>query len=142
VTPALLALALLAQPEAQVSRRAARELVSASLAAEQAHGVPTGLLVAVALAETGGRARTRRERHGCSVGPWQLYLPGCPEAAVWALQAAGLAAQAHGAAWLLAARRRSQGCPWRGYNPGSRGWCRRVEEIHRRLLAYRGAPDA
>jgi len=143
MTPALLALAILAQPETSraVGPRTARQLARACIRAERRHGLPPGLLCAVALAETGGRSRIRRYGRDCDVGPWQLRVPGCPGAVVRIMTRAGIEAQAEAAAWLLRIRRDPAGpCPWWRYNPGSRRWCKKVMDIQRRLTRVR--PDA
>lgn len=141
MTPALLTLAILAQPECHLSPPAARRLAQASLAAGARHGLPAGLVAAVACAESGGRRvvayRRGKGRLGCDVGPWQLHVPGCPGAVARLLMRAPLRDLAEASAWLLAARRDPAAtCPWWRYNPGSVTWCGRVMDIYRRIVAY------
>ena len=135
MTAALLALAMLEQPECHVRGRALRQLATACRAAEVAHQLPAGILCSVALAETGGRWKVRREKGGsCSVGIFQIYLPGCPSAAVRILRGSSTSTHADAAAWLLRLRWRPKSrFPWAAYNPGSKRWRVRVGAIWGRI---------
>lgn len=116
--------------------------------AEVSHGLPPGLLAAVVMHESNGHASlVTPERHGCSVGLGQVYLPGCLATLRRRLQDAptNLAA----AATLLGAARRRCAHPgakpghnrccrphWlQGYNCGSPGYAERVLKRWRRMVS-------
>jgi len=139
---ALLLAAYLAHPARVAPPADALEVGHAALEAEARWQLPAGILLAVILAEAGGRARlVTRERHGCSVGPAQVYVPGCHRARVQRLLV--LAVNLDRAGALLAGSRRlcGQHARWRacrthwvgGYNGGSPGYAARVVAIWRRI---------
>lgn len=140
---ALLALAMAAQPEYALRGSQARSLASEILLVERAHGLPSGLLAAVVLAESGGRSvvvrGTGRGKRGCDVGLAQIHLPDCPLALVGIMlrRLNNLEAGAIILSWSMRWCQ-GRGCPcpgWR-YNPGSRAWCPRVMEIWGRLRNF------
>lgn len=142
--PWLLA-ALLAQPEAHIGPQSARALIQASQVMESRFRLPAGLLVAVVLAETGGRdvvARGRgKGRRGCDVGVAQIHVPGCHRSAVAAVRPLlqNLKKAAKILNWSRTRCRKSPSwpgcrqCIWGRYNPGSSTWCLKVLEIWGRL---------
>jgi len=62
VTAALLALAALAQPQCRATPWEMQAISEEAERASQRHGLPVGLLVAVVLAESGGRNLISRRR--------------------------------------------------------------------------------
>lgn len=150
MTPLLLALAMLAQPECRVTRGRAELLAAEVLRVERRHHLPPLLMAAVVLAESGGIPLVARGRGkgglGCDVGPAQVHLPGCrPAARLAALAAPGRNLEA--GAMVLSRSRRL--CSWRAswavcrrsrwalYNAGSPGWWPRVAQIWARLRAWK-----
>jgi hypothetical protein len=145
LTPALLALALLAQPEARISPARAELLAHELARVELRHHLPPLLLAAVVLAESGGRSLVLPSRGGCDVGPAQVHVDGCAPARVAALLPPGRSLEA-GALVLDRSRRLCAQRPrWRPcrvsryslYNAGSSGWWPRVAAIWYRLRAWR-----
>ena len=152
MTPHLLALAMLAQPECHVGRTRALTIATEALRQEVRYDLPRGLLVAVVLAESGGRkivARRRgKGRRGCDSGEAQIHIPRCDERRLRRLlvlstnlaEAARLLAQSR----QTCQRRSLTPCEiseWALYNAGSRGGWPRVERIWERLQSHR-APQS
>lgn len=138
-----LAAAVLAQPECMMSDGEALRLVAVASNAEKRHGLPAGLLVAVALAESGGKRRlVSRHRKGCDAGAGQVHVPGCHSGRLERLLQ--LSVNLDASASVLAKSRarcarspRLRFCkisPWAGYNAGSPRWWPRVYSIWRRLM--------
>lgn len=138
MTAALLALAMLEQPECHVRGRALRQLATACRAAEVAHQLPAGILCSIGCVETGGRwklARWRgKDRRGCDVGIFQLHVSGCESAVVGIMRLAPLPTCAGEAARLLKSRWMPRHrYPWYRWNPGSKRWRVRVASIWGRI---------
>jgi len=149
MTETLLVLSFLAAPERLVPEREVRELVAVARAAEERHHLPLGLLLAVVLAESGGRRNlvvrwTGKNRLGCDTGAGQVHVPMCEQERVRRLlllsvnldRSASLLARSERRCLSdkrphLRACRRS---PWALYNAGSTRWWPRVARIWRRLL--------
>jgi hypothetical protein len=143
--------AFLAQSECHVGPQQAQEVVRAAQVARVRYGLPEGLLLAVVLAETGGRdvmARGRgKGRVGCDVGVAQIHVPGCFPDKVAQVRPLlqNLIKSAEILSWSRSRCSKSPGwsgckyCLWGRYNPGSRTWCKKVLRIWERL---RRAPNA
>lgn len=115
-------------PEASTSRAGTRA------------GLPPGLLAAGVWHESRGRNLVRLHRHGCDVGPAQVYVRGCSTLTVaWMLSpranlAEGARILATSARTCRADPRRlgCRWCIWGRYNPRSPGWCAAVLDRWRR----------
>jgi len=139
---AVLLAAYLAAPQRVAPEAEARAVGVEALRAEESWGLPAGLLLATILAESGGRRRlVTRERRGCSVGPAQVYVPGCHRERVQRLLVLSTNLTRAGAL-LDGSRRRCERHPrWRAcrrweyglYNSGSSTWSSRVLAIWRRI---------
>jgi len=131
------AVALLALLAAPAGARVPARLVAQ---AEARAGLPAGLLASVVWVESRGLNLVRLHRHGCDVGPAQVYVPGCsPLAVAWLLDPrANLRAAAQVLVWsrmaCTATPRRigCRWCVWGRYNSRSPGWCARVLSRWRR----------
>lgn len=140
MTPAILVLAMLSQPECRMTRDQAEQLAPIILAEERRWQLPNGLLAATVLAESGGRNIVVRHRHGCDTGPGQVFIPKCNSRMVWLLRRprVSLTVAASILDWSRARCLADHRGPCKRsvfahYNAGSRGWWRRVERIWRRL---------
>ena len=147
--------AVLAHPARRCARQTCARVVRLALAAERAHGLPGGLLVAVAGAESGWRPsvmgwRRGRGRRGCDVGVAQIHVPDCLPHLVRLIRPLGENLRA-GAYLLMRSRERCAApappaacrrCPAALYNSGSATWCGRVQAIRRALLAPQEVPGA
>jgi hypothetical protein len=136
---ALMALALLAQPECRVGSRQAALLAKHIVAAEEKYDLPSGILAAVVLVESAGRnvvSPVRRDG-------WRDHGPAQIHSAPSSRKARDLRANLLEGARLLAASRSTcaarpgapgcKHCPWGRYNAGSTRWCVKVLEIYHRL---------
>ena len=160
MTPALLAMAILAQPECHMSEMQARRMAAYILTVEREFKLPTGLLASVVLAETGGRnvvARGRgKGKRGCDVGVGQIHVPECRKSLLTRYlnlrenlrQAATILTWSRsfcrdrGA--LLRGDKRCRRSIWGRYNPGSAEWWPKVRSIwHRiRLVTSERRPES
>lgn len=139
----LLALAMLAQPEAQASKIQFQRIAKAIIPVAQKYQLDPSLLAAIALAETGGRNmvayRRGRYRRGADVGVFQIHChrarPRCIRRYLNVRQSVTEAAYI-----LSLGRRLCQQPPdnykrickrgfWARYNPGSASWARRVKAL-------------
>lgn len=147
----ILVASFLAQPQCRVGPDRARAIVEAAQHSRVQFRLSEGLLLAVVLAETGGRdvvARGRgKGRLGCDVGVAQIHVPGCAKRDVDLVRPL-LQNLAKGAQILSWSRSRCvkyprwygcKYCRWGRYNPGSRTWCKKVLRIWKNI---RGAPNA
>jgi len=144
MTAAVLALAILAQPECRIQPDQARTLARVSLAAEREQELPSGLVAATVLGEAWGLDLVSRHRHGCDVGQAQIKVPRCDWTVISMIRPQQInlrisALKLHRSRvkcrrWphLPACKR----CIWGLYNPGSKRWCRRVMDIWRRIKAH------
>lgn len=145
---AILALAILAHPNNLMTPRQVSYLLVESKRIEEKYHLPESLLVAVVLAESGGRlivARGRgKRRAGCDVGPAQVHVPGCESSRMRRLLvlSVNLEESAKILKWSeskcvarpeISACRRSR---WALYNGGSKTWWARVEAILDYLRGY------
>ena len=147
MTAALIALAILAQPEALCSKRVAQRLGRVSVQVEQEFKLPSGLLAAVVLAETKGLNRIRRRGNACDCGYAQVRCRPCTAKCKKRLMS--MRGNLRAAARKLAISRKVCGerprapgckqCIWGRYNAGSRRWCPTVMDFWKRLKAYQGA---
>lgn len=140
MNPTLLALALLSAPESNLGQDEALALAGYVLEAERRYHLPHLLLAAVVLHESGGRSVVAHHRHGCDVGPAQVYVPGCQARMRWLLsdQRLNVMAGARLLSWSRSRCRRHPVGPcrrskWALYNGGSSSWWPAVERIWRRL---------
>lgn len=148
VTPTLLALALLSAPESHLKPDEALALAGSVLDAEKRYHLPPMLLAAVVLHESGGRHITAHHRHGCDVGPAQVYVPGCQARMRWLLSDQRLNVMA-GARLLSWSRARCRSRPvgpcrrseWALYNGGSSSWWPAVNRIWKVLRHAAGIPS-
>ncbi len=135
----------LAQPECTVTSRTARSVIVEALRREKKENLPTGLLVAVILAESGGTpGAIGYHRHGCDVGAGQIYVSKCDIRRV--RKFLDLRANLKQAARILVWSRRecTKHPNWRGckpslhglYNSRSKTWGPRVLRIHKRLIKW------
>lgn len=130
----------------------ARALAPAIVWTSQRHAVAADLLAAVVLVETAGSCRLdafRRERLGCSVGPFQIYCPGCRRSCVRHHSGrSGLRHAANRAGRILELGRRlcaggsrrwycRRGQWFARFNPGSRRWASAVDATRWRVRASR-----
>ena len=146
MTPTLLALAMLAQPECLIKRPQMVRIASLVLKVERHYGLPSSLLAAVVLTETGGRnviaAGRGKQKMGCDVGIAQIHVPYCDQRLV--NRYIDIEKNLKRSAYLLLLSKRKctqrpnfPGCSvsiWGRYNPGSRRWARRLLDIHSRIL--------
>lgn len=146
MTPALLTLALLAQPECRLSEDQARQLAPLILQAESRYQLPDGLLAAVVLAESGGRWQVSAPRHdrGRDHGPAQIHLGPATRPVHDPRTLAGNLLEG---ARLLARSRdlclqhpRWKPCRnggyWALYNANSERWPHRVQRIWERIIEH------
>lgn len=144
MTPTLLALAILAQPECRSGPLTASLLARESTRIEARLKLPRGLLAAAVLAESGVSARVRVDRRGCDVAWAQVRCSPCRPSCVARLlpMRANLTASARKLARsrvVCTVRPWTKGClvcKWGMYNPGSVSWCIKVLTIRRRLLRH------
>jgi hypothetical protein len=141
----LLAMAILAQPQTRCGHRQARELAEHSIRLEREYRLPPGLISAVALAESGGRARLVIHHRGrCEVGLGQIRVD-CDQRRVTELKR--IDRNLEEAARLLDASRRKCakhpewascrlpfGSEFGLYNANSKTWSLRVKRIRNRIL--------
>ena len=146
----LLMLAMLAQPEASVSKAQMHRIATSIIPEARKHSLDPTLLAAIAIAETGGRnlvAHGRgKNRAGADVGVFQIHCPharpACIERYRDARQSAAEAAQI-----LVLGRRLCVSPPksyrkvcqrgfWARYNPGSVRWARRVRKLWGRIRDF------
>jgi hypothetical protein len=138
MTAALLALAALAQPQCHARPWEMQRISEEAERASQRHGLPAGLLVAVVLAESGGRNIISRRRRcgGRDVGVGQIHAHDAQRFRRLLVLATNLD---RAAAILAASRRRCAAtacrCREAHYNwNGRTRWCRRVHRIWRELM--------
>jgi hypothetical protein len=150
MTPTLLALAMLAQPDVRVGRTEARRIASVILTVASEHELDPSLLAAIVIAESGGRNivayRRGRGRRGADVGVFQIHCPRARPSCVGRYR--GLEASAREAARQLTRGRRrcedptrssSRMCRegfWTCYNAGSRIWPGRVRRLWDRIKRH------
>ena len=147
---AILALAMLAQPETLAGRIQMHRIARAIVPVAQKHRIDPTLLAAVAIAESGGRNlvayRRGKQRRGADVGVFQIH---CPKARPHCV--ARFRDLRHGARraaqLLLRGRRMCKNPPpgyrkvckrgyWARYNPGSSRWAHRVKDLWGRIKLW------
>lgn len=154
----LLLLASLAQPECLVSERKMTHLVAESRKVENKHNLPRGLMMAVVLAESGGRKVVGyfrgENKTGCDVGEAQIHVKKCKRDRMQRLLVLSTNLDV-GAKLLSESRKKCELHPrWaackRGefalYNEKSKSWWGRVKNIwqnieekeNEKLLSMRG----
>ena len=145
MTPALLALALLADPAYRAPMWQAQELAEEVRAVEVRYGIPAGLLAAIVLAEAGGTRNIisrRRYNGGRDYGAGQVHAlnPSRRRLALLLTLSTNLdrAGQLLASSRSRCARHPRWAACRRGefalYNAGSRTWAGRVRRIWTRLL--------
>lgn len=141
---ALLTLAALAEPSCRVGPARMQAIVAEADRASRRHGLPVGLLVAVVLAESGGRNIISRRRFngGRDIGPAQVHVHAHDPQRLRRLLALSTNLDT-GASILASSRSRCARHPgwaacrrseWALYNANSKTWAPRVLRIWRRLL--------
>lgn len=152
MTATLLALAMIAQPEAQVGRKQALQIAKVIIPVARHKRLDPTLLAAIAIAESGGRNRVAyrrgRGRKGADVGVFQIH---CRESRFSCItryldpqQSAKEAARI-----LVLGRRLCLNPPaayrtmcrrgfWARYNPGSRRWAQRVKRLWQGIRSHLG----
>lgn len=139
----LLALAMMAQPEAQAGKVQFQRIAKAIIPVAQQYKLDPTLMAAIAIAETGGRNMVAyqrgRHRKGADVGVFQIHCrrarPRCIKRYLSVTQSATEAAN------ILTLGRRICQKPspgykrvcsrgfWARYNPGSARWAKRVKAL-------------
>jgi hypothetical protein len=146
---ALLALAMLAQPETLAGKIQMQRIARAIVPVARKHQLDPTLLAAIAIAESGGRnlvARRRgRGRRGADVGVFQIHCPKARPACIRRYR--DISTGAAEAAQILQQGRRLCRSPrpayrkickrgfWARYNPGSVRWTKRVRSLWARIRA-------
>lgn len=134
-----------AQPQCRVGASKARRIVAEVQRVEARYALPSALLAAVVLAESGGLKLIARGRgkggRGCDSGEGQIHVPDCDRRRLQRLLV--LSTNLDRAGYLLARSRtfcaahpRWVSCrrsEWARYNGGSPTWWGRVAKIWRRL---------
>jgi len=141
MTPILLAMIMLAQPECRVDDWTTKMLAQDIRDVEKMYVLPDGLLGAVVLAESGGKNFIVHIKGGCDAGVAQVHIHGCKRSAVKKL--IGTRANLIAAGEILARSRKvctedhkRFGCKrsiWARYNAGSCRWWPRVNRIWRSM---------
>jgi hypothetical protein len=151
---ALLALAMLAQPETAAGRMQMQRIAQAIVPVARKHRIDPTLMAAIAIAETGGRNlvayKRGRGRRGADVGVFQIHCPRARRRCVRRFRnIKNCAAEAGRLLWL--GRRLCRMPPpgyvkvcrrgyWARYNPGSVKWARRVKDLWARIRAHLQLP--
>lgn len=149
MSAALLAMAMLAQPEASVGKRSMLRVAQAILPAAKRYKIAPAMLAAVALIETGGRNITAykrgKGRRGADVGVFQIHCREIADDRACVARYRDVKLGAMRAAQILAMGRnicmtqRRRFCKrgwWVWYNSGSRCWGGRLTERLRALEAW------
>jgi len=151
---AILALAMLAQPDSLAGRAQMHRIAKAIIPVAQKHRIDPTLLAAIAIAESGGRnlvaLRRGKRRRGADVGVFQIH---CPKARPTCIRRfRNIHQSAEGAAKILLRGRRLCKNPppgyvkvcnrgyWARYNPGSSRWARRVKQLWKSIRAHMDQP--
>jgi hypothetical protein len=150
MTPTLLALAMIAQPEAQVGRKHAVQIANAIIPVAIKNRIDPTLLAAIAIAESGGRNRVAfrrgRKKRGADVGVFQIHCRSSRYSCITRfLNTEQSAAEA--ARILTLGRRLCRNPPaayrkmckrgyWARYNPGSRRWSKRVKRLWKGIRSH------
>lgn len=150
MTPTLLALAMIAQPEAQVGRKHAVHIAEAIIPVAIKNRIDPTLLAAIAIAESGGRNRVAfrrgRKKRGADVGVFQIHCRSSRYSCITRyLNTEHSAAEA--ARIITLGRRLCRNPPaayrkmckrgyWSRYNPGSRRWSKRVKRLWKGIQAH------
>ena len=141
---ALLALAMLAQPETAAGRIQMHRIAEAIVPVARKHRIDPTLLAAIAIAETGGRNlvayRRGKGRRGADVGVFQIHCPGARQRCIRRYRKIIYSASEAGRLLVLGRRLCRKPPPgyvkvcsrgfWARYNPGSPRWARRVADIY------------
>lgn len=149
MTPTLLIAAVLAQPECRASRSVLIQLAPIIISVSNKHGIPSSLLAATILAETGVRNiisyRRGRGRRGADVGYAQIHVPNWKKnrhlVKLYSLPRPNLSRAAYLFRYSQRYCKRTQHtrcelCSWFRYNPGSKTWCGKVLPIQRKIERY------
>jgi hypothetical protein len=139
----LLVAAMLAQPECAASEAKINRVAQQVIVSAHKHGIPTMLLAAVILAESGGRKIVTRHKYGCDVGEGQIFVPACDRLRMQRLLVLSVnvdrGADLLGESQKRCMARKIRPClrsKWALYNAGSRGWWPRVKRIWGRMMRY------
>lgn len=151
---AILAMAMLAQPEAMAGRAQMHRIAKAIMPVAEKHQIDPTLLAAIAIAESGGRNlvahRRGKQRRGADVGVFQIH---CPRARSQCIQRfRNIRKGVKGAVRILLRGRQLCKDPppgyvkvckrgyWARYNPGSARWARRVRDLWARIRTHLQLP--
>lgn len=140
----LVVAAMLAHPLCLVDEMQARHVAQVAIVEERRHHLPSMLLVAVVLHESGGKKIISRHKHGCDVGPAQIFVRDCKPQRVKSLLL--VENNLKTGAKILADSRyfcrkhpRWRACKrskWALYNAGSPTWSASVMEVWREIRKH------